>query len=70
MFWVDFSGDENLVQGSQPLLVLYLVFQISDQILLPVLIGTLVFSNGVKRHPTLINLCITWLIAGVVGSLL
>ncbi|KZS93642.1 hypothetical protein SISNIDRAFT_64619 [Sistotremastrum niveocremeum HHB9708] len=67
---IDFSGDENLVQGSQPLLVLYLVFQISDQILLPVLIGTLVFSNGVKRHPTLINLCITWLIAGVVGSLL
>ena len=52
------------------LLYLFLVFQLFSQIFLPILIVTFVFSKSVKRHPTVVNVCMTWIITGVISSLL
>ncbi|KAF8506323.1 hypothetical protein JB92DRAFT_3201413 [Gautieria morchelliformis] len=52
------------------LLYLFLAFQLVDQILLPILIATFLLSTTVKRHPILVNMCMTWVITGIVSSLL
>ncbi|KAI0699276.1 hypothetical protein C8T65DRAFT_303340 [Cerioporus squamosus] len=52
-------------------LAVWLFFQIAgNHILLPLLVATILFSRSVSRHPTVINVCCTWIIAGVVSSLL
>ena len=49
----------------------WLFFNIAgDQILLPFLALTLLFSRAVTRHPTVITVCVTWIVAGIVSSLL
>jgi hypothetical protein len=44
---------------------------ISNIILLPILVLTFLFSKRVtKRHPTLINVCMTWILSGIYSLLL
>ncbi|KAH8109769.1 hypothetical protein DFH11DRAFT_903007 [Phellopilus nigrolimitatus] len=52
-------------------LALWFFFQIAaDNIALPILVSTFLFAKKVKRTPALINMCITFIIAGVSSSLL
>jgi len=43
---------------------------IPNTIFLPILVATFLFSKRVKRHPTLINVCMTWILSGVFSLLL
>ncbi|PBK75094.1 hypothetical protein ARMSODRAFT_951169 [Armillaria solidipes] len=43
---------------------------ISNTILLPFLVATFLFSTRANRHPTLINLCMTWIFSGIFSLLL
>ncbi|PBK97405.1 hypothetical protein ARMGADRAFT_987092 [Armillaria gallica] len=43
---------------------------ISNTILLPLLVATFLFSTRATRHPTLINLCMTWIFSGIFSLLL
>ncbi|KAK0464279.1 uncharacterized protein EV420DRAFT_1515664 [Desarmillaria tabescens] len=43
---------------------------ISNTILLPLLVLTFLFSTRAGRHPTLINLCMTWIFSGIFSLLL
>lgn len=43
---------------------------VANTVLLPILVITFIFSKRAKRHPTLINLCITWILSGVYSLLL
>lgn len=52
------------------LLYLFLAFQLVNQIFLPILVATFILAKSVKRHPTVINVCVTWIISGIVSSLL
>ncbi|RPD77861.1 hypothetical protein L226DRAFT_568849 [Lentinus tigrinus ALCF2SS1-7] len=52
-------------------LTVWLSFQIAgNHVLLPLLVATFLLFSSVSRHPTVINVCCTWIIAGVVSSLL
>ncbi|PIL22504.1 hypothetical protein GSI_15193 [Ganoderma sinense ZZ0214-1] len=63
------SQDETSAPSTY--LDIWLFFNIAgDQILLPFLVLTLLFSRAVTRYPTVINVCVTWIIAGIVSSLL
>ncbi|EPT01513.1 hypothetical protein FOMPIDRAFT_1048669 [Fomitopsis schrenkii] len=42
---------------------------ISGHVLLPLLTATFLLSNRVKRHPTVVNFCVTWVIYSVSYSL-
>lgn len=37
---------------------------------LPLLVITFLFSQGAKRHPTLINVCISWIMSGIFSTML
>ncbi|KAF8964408.1 hypothetical protein BDZ97DRAFT_905831 [Flammula alnicola] len=41
-----------------------------NDVLLPLLVATFLFSKRAKRHPTLVNLCITWIFSGEFSVLL
>ncbi|KAF5369319.1 hypothetical protein D9758_002743 [Tetrapyrgos nigripes] len=59
--------------GNEALPLLYLwtyLNLVSNTILLPILVATFIFSKRAKRHPTLINVCITWIFSGVYSLLL
>ncbi|KAJ6559159.1 hypothetical protein DFH09DRAFT_1484920, partial [Mycena vulgaris] len=43
---------------------------ISNTLLLPLLVATFLFSKRAKRHPTLVNVCITWIFSGFFSLLL
>ncbi|KAH8826901.1 hypothetical protein DL96DRAFT_1220387 [Flagelloscypha sp. PMI_526] len=43
---------------------------IPNIILLPLLVATFVFATNVRRHPTLINVCVTWILSGFFSLLL
>ena len=52
-------------------LTIWLFFEIAgNQILLPLLALTFICSRTVTRHPTVVNVCITWIITGIVSLLL
>ncbi|KAH9891684.1 hypothetical protein C8Q73DRAFT_762976 [Cubamyces lactineus] len=52
-------------------LIMWFIFEIGgDQVLLPLLVATFLFSRKLVRHPTMINVCCTWILTGVVSSLL
>ncbi|KAH9936389.1 uncharacterized protein B0H18DRAFT_1100981 [Fomitopsis serialis] len=52
-------------------MAVWLFFQLAaDHVLLPILVATFVLSRSVVRHSTLINLCCTWILSGVISSLL
>jgi len=62
---------EEIGPGASTDLTIYLFFQIAaDQILLPLLVSTFLLARSVKRHATVTSLCCTWIIAGIVSSLL
>ncbi|KAJ7505288.1 hypothetical protein B0H11DRAFT_414138 [Mycena galericulata] len=41
-----------------------------NTVLLPILVGTFLFSKRAKRHPTLVNVCMTWILSGIFSLLL
>ncbi|KAJ7250839.1 hypothetical protein B0H12DRAFT_1120061 [Mycena haematopus] len=43
---------------------------VSNTVLLPILVATFLLSKRVKRHPTLINACMTWILSGIFSILL
>jgi len=48
----------------------WIVFQVAGgQVLLPILVATFLFTRA-TRHPTLINMCITWMLSSTVSCLL
>ena len=52
-------------------LAIWFFFQIAaDHVCLPILVTTFLLAKRVKRNPILINMCITWIIAGVSSTLL
>ncbi|KAI0770261.1 hypothetical protein C8Q74DRAFT_886525 [Fomes fomentarius] len=52
-------------------LAIWLFFQIAaNHVLLPSLVATFLFSHSVVRHPTVISICCTWIITGIISSLL
>ncbi|KAI5121352.1 hypothetical protein M0805_000660 [Coniferiporia weirii] len=57
--------------GARQSLALWFFFQITaNNIGLPILVATFLLAKTVRRNPTLINMCITWIIAGISSSLL
>jgi len=61
----------NIVHGTHSELIVWLVLNIwPSHFGIPILLAVILFSKGVRRHPTFINLCITFLIAGISSSLL
>ncbi|KJA21245.1 hypothetical protein HYPSUDRAFT_754647 [Hypholoma sublateritium FD-334 SS-4] len=53
------------------LLDVWIFFNLTfNTILLPLLVGTFFLSKKAKRHPTLVNLCITWIASGISSLLL
>ncbi|KAF9483477.1 hypothetical protein BDN70DRAFT_302431 [Pholiota conissans] len=54
-----------------PLLDIWIFFNlIFNTIFLPLLVVTFIFSKRAKRHPALVNLCITWIFSGEFAVLL
>ncbi|KAI0822324.1 hypothetical protein BC628DRAFT_1421992 [Trametes gibbosa] len=52
-------------------LVIWFVLKIGgDQILLPLLVATFLLSRTIARHPVMVNVCCTWICAGIISSLL
>jgi len=61
----------NIVRGTHGQLILYLVLNMWPSHLgLPILLGIVLFSKRVKRHPTFVNLCVAFIITGFSSSLL
>ncbi|KAF8075989.1 hypothetical protein FPV67DRAFT_1649046 [Lyophyllum atratum] len=56
----------NIVRGTHSQLIAFLVLNIwPSHFGLPVLLGIIFYSKKIQRHPTFINLCITFIIAGM-----
>ncbi|KAF4619541.1 hypothetical protein D9613_005428 [Agrocybe pediades] len=56
----------NIVHGTHNDLVLFLVLNMwTSHFGLPLLVGVVLFSKTVKRHPTFVNLCVVFIIAGM-----
>ncbi|KAH9854722.1 hypothetical protein C2E23DRAFT_817711 [Lenzites betulinus] len=52
-------------------LVIWFVLKIGgDQVLLPILVATFLLSRAITRHPVMVNVCCTWICAGIISSLL
>ncbi|OJT09870.1 hypothetical protein TRAPUB_13613 [Trametes pubescens] len=52
-------------------LAIWSAFKIGgDQVLLPLLVATFLLSRTIVRHPVVINVCCSWIMAGIVSSLL
>jgi len=43
---------------------------VSNIVLLPMLVATFLFSKRARRHPTLVNVCMTWILSGIFSLLL
>ncbi|KAJ3747215.1 hypothetical protein DFH05DRAFT_1521558 [Lentinula detonsa] len=65
-------NQQELGRSATPLLNVWICFNlVSNIILLPILVLTFVLSKKVtKRHPSLINVCITWIFFGIFSLLL
>ncbi|KAI1789652.1 hypothetical protein LXA43DRAFT_892498 [Ganoderma leucocontextum] len=62
---------QDEASASPAVLDIWLFFNIAgDQILLPLLVLTFLLSRTVTRNPNVINVCVTWIIAGIASSLL
>ncbi|KAI0670779.1 hypothetical protein C8Q78DRAFT_811543 [Trametes maxima] len=63
------AGDVGLNAHAD--LLIWFIFEIGgDQILLPLLVLTFILSRSISRHPTMVNVCCTWILAGIISSLL
>jgi len=62
---------EQLGSDASRDLAVWLFFQLAaDHVLLPLLVATLLLSRNITRRPTVVNVCCTWIIAGVASALL
>ncbi|KAJ7675788.1 hypothetical protein DFH06DRAFT_977396 [Mycena polygramma] len=43
---------------------------VANTVLLPILVATFLLSKRAKRHPTLVNVCMTWILSGIFSLLL
>ncbi|KAF9442296.1 hypothetical protein P691DRAFT_779470 [Macrolepiota fuliginosa MF-IS2] len=65
------SMQEELGKSATLYLNIWIYFNlVGNTILLPIIVATFIFSKRVKRHPTLINLCMTWIFSGIFSLLL
>lgn len=62
--------DSQVGTQSTSLLRLFLALQILNQASLSLLILTFIFGKSVKRHPTVMNASIIWIIVAIISSLL
>ncbi|KAF7776645.1 hypothetical protein Agabi119p4_5038 [Agaricus bisporus var. burnettii] len=63
--------EETLGNPTTIYLKIWIYFNlIGNTILLPLIVLTFLFSKTAKRHPILINLCMTWIFSGVFSLLL
>ncbi|XP_006456756.1 hypothetical protein AGABI2DRAFT_122647 [Agaricus bisporus var. bisporus H97] len=63
--------EETLGNSTTIYLNIWIYFNlIGNTILLPLIVLTFLFSKTAKRHPILINLCMTWIFSGVFSLLL
>ncbi|KZT73726.1 hypothetical protein DAEQUDRAFT_761711 [Daedalea quercina L-15889] len=63
--------EEELGSSASADLAAWLFFQLAaDHVFLPILVATFVFSHSVIRHSTVINICCTWILSGIISSLL
>lgn len=61
----------NIVKGTHGQLILFLVLNMWPSHLgLPVLLGIVLLSKRVYRHPTFVNLCVAFIITGLSSSLM
>ncbi|KAF7365186.1 hypothetical protein MVEN_00390200 [Mycena venus] len=65
-------ADAADMRGAAPaLLDVWIYFNlVSNTVLLPILVATFLFSKRAKRHPTLVNVCMTWILSGIFSLLL
>ncbi|KAI0349464.1 hypothetical protein OH77DRAFT_1525619 [Trametes cingulata] len=62
---------EELGPSAHADLVVWFIFKIGgDQILLSLLVATFLLSRRIVRHPTMVNVCCTWILTGIIASLL
>ncbi|KAK7469277.1 hypothetical protein VKT23_003761 [Stygiomarasmius scandens] len=65
------GNDMEHRKDALPLLYMWIYFNlIANTILLPILVATFIFSKRAKRHPTLINVCMTWILSGFYSLML
>ncbi|KAJ4491433.1 hypothetical protein C8J55DRAFT_504214 [Lentinula edodes] len=66
------EDQRELGTSAVPLLNVWIYFNlVSNVILLPILVLTFMLSKRVtKRHPSLINVCMTWILSGIFSLLL
>jgi len=69
LFVTGFGADSlpvNIIQGTHAQLVAFLALHMWTTTLgLPLLLGIVLFSKRVNRHPTFINLCVAFIIIGL-----
>lgn len=62
---------EQLGSSGTPFLAAWLFFQIAaNHVFLPILIITFLFAKRAARHPAVINVCLTWVMSGIMSSIL
>jgi len=65
------SVPHNIVRGTYDQLIAFLVLNIwTSHFGLPLLLSIIIFSKKIHRHPTLINLCVAFIVVGISSSLL
>ncbi|KAF9565735.1 hypothetical protein CPC08DRAFT_157252 [Agrocybe pediades] len=65
------ATERELGRWAPGLLDVWIFFNlIVNTILLPLLVATFLLSSRVKRHPTLVNVCLTWIFSGEFSLLL
>lgn len=67
----DVEYDKDLGNSGPVLLNIWIYFNLlSNNILLPILVLTILISSQLRRHATFVNLCLTWILSGVFSLLL
>lgn len=65
------ANAQDMGKAAPALLNVWIYFNlIPNTIFLPILVATFIFSKQVRRHPTLVNLCLTWIFSGIFSLLL
>ena len=50
--------------------VFFAIHLVGGHIGLPILVATFTFSKTAKRHPTVVNFCMTWIVYSIIYCLL
>jgi hypothetical protein len=67
---VGISGDQLGPHANIYLKIYYGLHLVPGHVLLPLLLLLFIFSKGAKRHPTLINVLISYIVSSIVACLL